>query len=736
MATLLGQKINATYDSLLKTEDNDGITGSLKQITDGVGQTTPLYLSTTEAKIGGNLEITGDLTVGGTTTYVNTDNVTVKDGLVLLANDNVADIIDIGLYGKYNDGTVKYTGLYRDATDGVFKIFDGLATEPTTTVGGGNLADFAAAGGSFSGNLTLTTGKIFVNGAGNNGYINSKGAVAAQVLSVDDSRLFRGLDSSVQEVFYVQGTGDVFASGQLSIDSIVASGSVSAFNVTASNAITSGTLNVADAIIHTGDTDTMIEFLANQIKTTTGGVLNINTTPTKTTFYQDVGIGASPRGTLDIQGTGLYLGYGSTNVDERDWLISTNYAAYGDFVIRQSNAKDGNPYSAGTTRLTIDSSGNVTIGGGVAGDALRIYNSGYPLVKFMDGTTARGLVGYVFDWGAYSLQSESDLAFRTGASGGTERMRIDSSGNIDINGGNIILRNSTLYAPTSGYLKDGFIANDDGNLEIAINGASNGAYGSMSFITRKGDSSDPIEAMNIDSSGNVLIGTQSSSGFPLEVYGGTGDGVKIKAGNSSNDDSLLITDNSDTTLFKVDGGGNVGINCSPATKFEVSSGNANNIAHFRSTDSVGYISISDNTTSPDLGNYIGSQGNNMFFGTADTERMRITSGGEIEHTTGVVSYKGKKTITLTASNGSGGGIFATQFGSSTPQVGYIYVTETGTSNYAILSAFKADSSSVVLITTIANNNIYAAATNSIGTVALAGFTNSNNVRMKAVIEEC
>ena len=62
----------------------------------------------------------------------------------------------------------------------------------------------------------------------------------------------------------------------------------------------------------------------------------------------------------------------------------------------------------------------------------------------------------------------------------------------------------------------------------------------------------------------VGIGTSSPS-FPLEVDGGTGDGVKIKAGNTSNDDSFLIANSSNTTLFVVDGGGNVGIGLTPYT---------------------------------------------------------------------------------------------------------------------------------------------------------------------------
>jgi len=59
-------------------------------------------------------------------------------------------------------------------------------------------------------------------------------------------------------------------------------------SLTASNAVTAGTVSVGDAIVHTGDTDTKIEFLSNQIKTTLGGTLEINSTITGTIFYKDI----------------------------------------------------------------------------------------------------------------------------------------------------------------------------------------------------------------------------------------------------------------------------------------------------------------------------------------------------------------------------------------------------------------------------------------------------------------
>ena len=45
MASLNGQQINNTYPSLLKTTDNAAIDATLKNITDGVGNATPLSMA-------------------------------------------------------------------------------------------------------------------------------------------------------------------------------------------------------------------------------------------------------------------------------------------------------------------------------------------------------------------------------------------------------------------------------------------------------------------------------------------------------------------------------------------------------------------------------------------------------------------------------------------------------------------------------------------------------------------
>ena len=54
--------------------------------------------------------------------------------MLKLANNNVADTVDTGFYVQYNDGTEKFAGLVRDATNGEFNLFTELTTEPNQTI--------------------------------------------------------------------------------------------------------------------------------------------------------------------------------------------------------------------------------------------------------------------------------------------------------------------------------------------------------------------------------------------------------------------------------------------------------------------------------------------------------------------------------------------------------------------------------------------------------------------------
>ncbi len=109
---------------------------------DAVGVTTgsTLTVNTSGIHVNTNLSITdltlsGNLTVSGTLTTIDTTNLVVEDPMIELANGNVTtDSLDIGFYGQYGETGTKYTGIFRDATDGIYKFYNGLTVEPTTTV--------------------------------------------------------------------------------------------------------------------------------------------------------------------------------------------------------------------------------------------------------------------------------------------------------------------------------------------------------------------------------------------------------------------------------------------------------------------------------------------------------------------------------------------------------------------------------------------------------------------------
>lgn len=81
-----------------------------------------------------NLTLSGNLVVNGTTTTVNTSNFTTSDALIYLGEGNNANAVDLGFVASFDDGTYQHSGLAKDATDGVWKLFKGVTDEPTTTI--------------------------------------------------------------------------------------------------------------------------------------------------------------------------------------------------------------------------------------------------------------------------------------------------------------------------------------------------------------------------------------------------------------------------------------------------------------------------------------------------------------------------------------------------------------------------------------------------------------------------
>ena len=136
--TVTGNDIKSSTETALTLSGaNVAVAGDLTVTGNDIkssGGTTALTLS------GANVTVAGNLTVSGTTTTVNSTTLTVTDPLVFVGNDNNAtDAVDIGLFGMYDTSGSQdlYSGIFRDASDGKWKLFKDSQAAPTTTVNTG-----------------------------------------------------------------------------------------------------------------------------------------------------------------------------------------------------------------------------------------------------------------------------------------------------------------------------------------------------------------------------------------------------------------------------------------------------------------------------------------------------------------------------------------------------------------------------------------------------------------------
>ena len=112
----------------------------------------------------GDVTMSGNLTVNGTTTTIESTTLTIEDPIIHMGKDNASDALDLGFVGKYNDGSDNYwTGLLRDASDEKFKLF---ATQEDLS--SANAVDTSAASyakgtlvANIEGNITFDNARTF-----------------------------------------------------------------------------------------------------------------------------------------------------------------------------------------------------------------------------------------------------------------------------------------------------------------------------------------------------------------------------------------------------------------------------------------------------------------------------------------------------------------------------------------------------------------------------------------------
>jgi hypothetical protein len=182
--TLTGTTPQDTYDSLIKVTDNGPLTGSLKKLTDGLGNDSSLSLSTAAASLSGTLAVTGNATLTSNGVSVRLGSATANAG---------ANILIAGASSNKNWSI----GVQQN-------ISGGLEFTPTATNGGLTLGTTPAMVVLDNGNVGIGTsnpvdGKLCVTGAtaAGNSIVQTYLTVAAASTRVTaDGRYAIGLDGA------------------------------------------------------------------------------------------------------------------------------------------------------------------------------------------------------------------------------------------------------------------------------------------------------------------------------------------------------------------------------------------------------------------------------------------------------------------------------------------------------------------------------------------------------------
>jgi hypothetical protein len=187
----------------------------------------------------------GNLTVQGTTTTINTETVTTTDPLMHLADSNTAaDAVDIGFIGRYSDGAVKHTGFFRDATDGKYKIFDGVADADLGD--SANVVDISASGYSAA---TMVAGTFEGNVTGNvTGTVSDISNHTTDDLSQGSTNLYF-TDAAARAAFSAGEGIDIDGSGVISAEDATTTNKGIASFETADFGVSNGAVSLADTVV-------------------------------------------------------------------------------------------------------------------------------------------------------------------------------------------------------------------------------------------------------------------------------------------------------------------------------------------------------------------------------------------------------------------------------------------------------------------------------------------------------
>jgi hypothetical protein len=608
----------------------------------------------------GNVTLNNNLSVSGS--FSDSNSSTGTSGQVLSSTGTGTDWVNLNeISGVDGSGTANYVPKWTDGdTIGNSVIYDdgtniGIGNNNIQDFSGKVLAIHAETGSAARIKLTTATSGVTSADGGGITYDTNN---ALTIINRESDGIITFNPSGGVERMRLHSTGDISFRDTATNEAFYWDASAASLGIGTTSP--SGKLNI---------TDTSSDFVALKIDNANTSDLGTETSEIRFTHYRSYAAGQNDAGSIIVG-------------KEEAWDAIGDRKSFMSFSTRNG--------SAGVVEaMRIDSSGNVgiansnpssnAIGDGgknlVVGNALTSSHSsaisiisgesGYSYLLFGDGDGASGYRGQV----RFSNSDES-LQF---VAAGSERMRIDSSGNVGIGTSS---PNSKLE-----------IADSTGGVSIDLNNTGTGGESFLLISTNDSASigGGKFSIFNgishrfvIDSSGNVGIGT-SSPARELEITGtgnvyaritaqtsadwtalelvNTGGGWSMRNNDQNNDALEFVSDT--VNALTIQKTGNVGINTTdPNTNLEIGAG-ANIAPKLRLTLYDSGSSINDGQEYGGIqwkGNDAqgdgvradirvfggGSSGESyMTFGTmpagtsASTnaqERMRIDSSGDIKFT--------------------------------------------------------------------------------------------------------
>ena len=508
MADLFNQQISATYSGLLKTSSSGVLSASLSQISDGRGNTSPLYLSTDSIQF------------YGAYSFPNADGsanqVLKTDGAGVLTWEDDA-----------NTGTV--TSVALSVPTGLTVTGSPITTSGTITIGG----TLGVANGGTG--ATTLTGILLGNGTSAISAVTD--GTVGQVLSTDGSGTYSFIDA---------GTGDVTVDGA-SVGNRVAVWNNTTGELRGTSAIATENSNIYLAQPSTNGTDKFNYII--------GGAFAINENDFGT---QNTGFGHAVLNGADLTG-GNNSSFGMQS--QTALTTGSHNTSIGSFAMYDNRSGD---YNVGLGAKTMFnqriSNNNVSIGydsmDGVTASQTAASNNnvaiGYESLHIIEGGDNNTVLGYQSGSAITTGSNNVIIGSNTGSTIATSSNNIiisDGGGNIrqsfDINGAATFSENVIINTENSGIIVD--LASRHGLMKYANYGAGlvgkdTGTDGNIStWLGRfNGTITSPTavyQDLVISNSGKVGIGTGSTApSEKLDVYG------NIKIGTTANSNFLNRSD--------------------------------------------------------------------------------------------------------------------------------------------------------------------------------------------------